>query len=182
VVYTDNMSSVPTFTTTLPSPVGELTLASDGDSLLGLWIAGQKYFGLSLPDTGMLQKGNLPVFKAVRNWLDEYFGGGRPDIAQLPLAPMGSAFRKRVWAVLKTIPYGQVLTYGEVARVLARQAATGMGQGPVSARAVGGAVGHNPISILIPCHRVIGAKGSLTGYAGGLAIKQYLLSLEQRFT
>lgn len=149
------------------SPVGLLTLASDGENLTGLWIAGQKYFAAGTP-TNLPARDDLPVFMQARGWLDRYFAGERPEPGELPLAPQGSAFRQRVWRVLCDIPYGQTVTYGEIARQLLVN----------SAQAVGGAVGHNPISIIIPCHRVLGADGSLTGYAGGLAAKQWLLRHE----
>ena len=137
----------------LTSPVGELTLASDGESLTGLWIAGQKYHSAGLaPDAAEAQ---LPVFAAAAEWLGRYF------------APRGSGFRLSVWRRLLGIPRGSVTTYGEIARALG-----------APARAVGGAVGHNPISIIIPCHRVVGSDGALTGYAAGLDVKRLLLELE----
>ena len=149
----------------LASPVGELTLASDGESLTGLWIAGQKYHSAGLaPDAAEAQ---LPVFAAAAEWLGRYFAGESPEPGELPLAPRGSGFRLSVWRRLLEIPRGSVTTYGEIARAL-----------DAPARAVGGAVGHNPISIIIPCHRVVGASGSLTGYAGGLDKKIALLKLE----
>lgn len=149
----------------LASPVGELTLASDGESLTGLWIAGKKYHSVGLsPDAVEAQ---LPVFAAAAEWLGRYFAGERPEPGKLPLAPRGSGFRMSVWRRLLEIPCGSVTTYGEIARDLG-----------ASARAVGGAVGHNPISIIIPCHRVVGAGGALTGYAAGLDVKRRLLELE----
>ena len=161
------------YRTTCPSPVGVLTLASDGEHLSGLWLEGQKYFGASIPEA-MTERADLPVFHATRRWLDRYFAGERPDASALPLRPLGSAFRQQVWRILRAIPYGQVVTYGAVAR----QTAAALGRTAMSSQAVGGAVGHNPISILIPCHRVVGANGSLTGYAGGVAVKRRLLELE----
>ena len=155
------------YSATYPSPVGLLTLASDGTHLAGLWLAGQKYHGQSIPEA-MIEKKDLPIFDQTKRWLDRYFAGQRPAISELPLAPIGSAFRQRVWNILREIPYGQVTTYGEIAKKL----------GIKSGRAVGGAVGHNPVSIVIPCHRVVGADGSLTGYAGGLQAKSRLLALE----
>ena len=154
------------------SPVGRLTLASGGDALSGLWLEGQKYFGGSL---GPLEtREDLPVFEQVKTWLDRYFARARPDPAELPLAPVGSEFRQEVWRLLLRIPYGKVTTYGALSKELARL----LGRPHMSAQAVGGAVGHNPISIIIPCHRVVGADGSLTGYAGGVEIKRKLLELE----
>ena len=148
-----------------PSPVGMLTLSSDGAALTGLWLDGQKYFGVGLSDT--VKENDLPVFEQASAWLDAYFAKA-PLPALPPLAPQGSPFRQAVWRLLLEIPYGTVTTYGALARTL-------RGQG---ISAAGGAVGHNPISILIPCHRVVGSDGSLTGYAGGVANKQFLLELE----
>lgn len=161
------------FSTKYQTPLGIVTLASDGDNLVGLWLAGQKYHGGSIADA-MMTRDDLPVFDATRQWLTQYFAGERPAIDALPLAPIGSAFRQRIWRQLCGIPYGQVVSYGEIARKLAES----LGDKPTSCRAVGGAVGHNPISIIIPCHRVIGADGSLTGYAGGVDIKAWLLRHE----
>ena len=155
------------------SPVGRLTLAGDGAGLSGLWLEGQKYFGGSLAGE-LVPGGDLPVFAQVRDWLDRYFAGARPDPRALPLAPVGGGFRKAVWKLLLDIPYGQTAAYGELARRLAVQ----RGLASMSAQAVGGAVGHNPISIVIPCHRVVGSSGSLTGYAGGVDKKRWLLAHE----
>ncbi|MDR2049778.1 MAG: methylated-DNA--[protein]-cysteine S-methyltransferase [Treponema sp.] len=153
------------------SPVGMLTVSSDGKNISGLWIEGQKYFAKTL-EKDVLEE-NLPVFKNVREWLAVYFSGKNPGFMP-PLAPKGSPFQKSVWNILCKIPYGQTMTYGEIAKHLERE-----NKGKhTSARAVGGAVGHNPISILIPCHRVIGKTGDLTGYAGGIDIKIKLLESE----
>ena len=149
------------------SPLGTLTLASDGENLTGLWMAGQKYFAAGIP-TNLPVCDDLPVFSKARDWLDRYFSGERPLPGELPLAPQGSAFRQSVWRILCEIPYGQTVTYGEIAKRLPCK----------SAQAVGGAVGHNPISIIIPCHRVLGSDGSLTGYAGGAQKKIWLLAHE----
>ena len=150
------------------SPLGELTLASDGERLVGLWLRGQKYFAATLEGEARVQD-DLRVFCRAREWLQSYFAGERPAPDALPLAPRGSAFRREVWRMLCEIPWGEVTTYGALARRL----------GPgMSAQAVGGAVGHNPISIIIPCHRVVGADGNLTGYAGGVENKLRLLRLE----
>jgi methylated-DNA-[protein]-cysteine S-methyltransferase len=163
------------YSTTYPSPLGLITLAcgGDGGALAGLWLAGQKYHGGAIAPA-MTENGGLPIFDATKHWLDRYFAGQRPASTELPLAPMGSRFRQEVWAILREIPYGEVVTYGSIAKKMA--AVTG--KESMAAQAVGGAVGHNPISIIIPCHRVVGASGSLTGYAGGLASKIKLLELE----
>ena len=155
------------------SPVGKITLGANNKGLVGLWIAGQKYFGGSV-DGNVVETPDLPLFAAARAWLDAYFAGKAPSIADLPLAPVGGAFRQGVWRILCEIPYGQVMTYGQIAQ----QMATRMNRKTMSSQAVGGAVGHNPLSIIIPCHRVVGSGGNLTGYAGGIHIKIKLLELE----
>lgn len=161
------------YKTIYPSPVGLITLACDEFSLVGLWIEGQKYHGNSAPGTTM-EKDDTRVFGKVKDWLGRYFSGDKLDISGLPLAPAGSAFRKEVWAMLCEIPYGRLTTYGDIAgRIAANR-----GKETFSSRAIGGAVGHNPISIIIPCHRVVGANGSLVGYAGGVDVKAKLLELE----
>lgn len=160
------------YITEYASPVGALTLASDGNSLTGLWLRGQKYFGATLENGA--ENRSIPVFEQTRQWLDRYFDGENPALS-LPLAPPGSDFRKAVWDLLLAIPYGTTTTYGDIAKKLAAK----IGRPSMSAQAVGGAVGHNPISIVIPCHRVVGTNGSLTGYAGGIDKKVKLLALEQ---
>ena len=154
------------------SPVGEIYLAARGEKLLGVWIEGQKYFAASVKEDVTVC--DTPVLKLTRNWLDSYFAGENPETGLLPLAPEGSDFRRIVWKLLCEIPYGQVVTYGEIAK----RAATVMGKSRMAAQAAGGAVGHNPISIIIPCHRVVGANGSLTGYGGGIEKKIWLLNHE----
>ena len=139
------------------SPVGELLLAADEEGLTGLWLAGQE----------------TPVLEETKRWLDIYFTGREPDFLP-PLHPAGSPFRQEVWALLRQIPYGETTTYRALAEAVARK----RGLRQMSAQAVGGAVGHNPISIIVPCHRVVGSDGSLTGYAGGLERKVQLLRLE----
>ncbi len=152
------------------SPLGPITLAGEDGALTGLWFDGQKYFGAGLP--AGTPEGEPPVFRQVRAWLDRYFRGEDPGPAP-PLAPAGTAFQRAVWEVLREIPYGRTATYGQVAQA----AGPGLGRN-TSPRAAGSAVGRNPISLLIPCHRVVGAGGSLTGYAGGLERKEALLKLE----
>lgn len=162
------------FTAGYDSPIGELLLASDGEALTGLWLPGQRYHGAGLTEAAVTED-SLPIFQQTKRWLDHYFAGNRPEPERLPLNPQGSTFRRTVWQLLLEIPYGERTTYGRLARRYQEQ--TGCA---TSARAIGGAVGHNPISIIIPCHRVVGADGDLTGYAGGLDAKTYLLALEQQ--
>lgn len=159
-----------TYLKKLPSPLGPLFLASDGASVSGLWLEGQKYFAAGLEEETQ-EQADLPVFRQAEAWLSAYFE--KRDLPPLPpLAPRGSDFRRRVWKLLLEIPFGETTTYGALT---GRLKAAGV---PASPQAVGGAVGHNPISILIPCHRVVGTDGSLTGYAGGLEKKRFLLELE----
>ena len=153
------------------SPLGNIVLASDGCALTGLWFEGQKFFGSTL--SGEQEEKDLPVFGQTVRWLDLYFEGKQPDFTP-ELALKGTPFQKLIWDILLTIPYGRTVTYGE----LASAAAEKLGRSRMSAQAVGGAVGHNPVSIIVPCHRVMGADGSLTGYAGGTERKKALLSLE----
>ena len=160
------------FTTHYDSPLGGITLASDGEALVGLGFDGQKYFA-DILDTQNEENDNLPVFDETRRWLDTYFSGNDPGFTP-PLHFRASAFRRRVWEVMLTIPYGQTMTYGDIARIIARE----RGIPTMSSQAVGGAVGHNSISLIIPCHRVIGTGGSLTGYAGGIDKKLRLLQME----
>ncbi len=153
------------------SPIGSITMASDGDALIGLWLDGQKYFADTR--TPKPQEKDLPIFKLTDQWLDIYFSGKAPDFT--PKIKMKTTpFRKMVWEIMLKIPFGQTMTYGQIATQIARQ----KGLKQMSAQAVGGAVGHNSISLIIPCHRVIGTNGQLTGYAGGLDKKTKLLQLE----
>ena len=161
------------YITECDSPFGKLTLASDGENLVGLWLEEQKYHGASILN-GSQKKDDVPVFDMAKKWLKKYFAGENPDASKLPLKPIGGDFRQEVWNILNQIQYGKVVTYGDIAKKIAVK----MGKKKMSAQAVGGAVGHNPISIIIPCHRVIGSNGNLTGYAGGIDIKIKLLKLE----
>ena len=148
------------------SPLGKITLCSDGTHLTALTWAGQKYEKNHIPEDAVL--GKCPVLEDAKMWLTQYFAGESPDFLP-PVNPKGTAFQQKVWKALLTVPYGQTVTYGELAKKV----------GCKSAQAVGGAAGRNPISILIPCHRVVGADGSLTGYAGGVEKKEFLLNLEK---
>lgn len=159
------------YTTHYDSPLGGILLAADAIGLIGLWFDGAKYCADPLEPNH--RAGNLPVLDAARRWLDIYFTGREPDFMP-PLHMTGSPFRMAVWKMLREIPYGQTTTYGAIAKRLAAR----RGTGSMSAQAVGGAVGHNPLSIMVPCHRVVGSGGSLTGYAGGVEKKAALLRLE----
>ena len=156
------------------SILGKLTIASDGENIIGLWIEGQKYFADTIKNENIIEKDNLEIFVKTKDWLDKYFRGERPDIKELKLSPKGSEFRQNVWKILCRIPYGQTITYGKIAKEIAKL----MNKNSMSAQAIGNAVGHNQISIIIPCHRVVGINGSLTGYAGGIDKKRELLELE----
>lgn len=155
----------------LDSPLGGITLASNGEALTGLWFDGQKHFGAGL--SGSAEERALPIFEETERWLRIYFEGHEPDFTP-DLRPAGSPFQQEVWELLRQIPYGETVSYGALAARIAQR----RGLARFSAQAVGGAVGRNPISILIPCHRVLGADGSLTGYAGGVEKKAALLQLE----
>ena len=153
------------------SPLGGILIADDEIGLIGLWFDGQKYFAGQLPPEHTRRE--TPILAETKRWLDIYFSGREPDFTP-PLHPTGSPFRQEVWSILLEIPYGQTATYGDIARQMAAR----RGLPRMSAQAVGGAVGHNAVSIIIPCHRVVGADGSLTGYAGGIGKKVQLLTLE----
>lgn len=159
------------YTLKYSSPLGGILLAADEVGLTGLWFDGEKYFADNLP-TDHSERETPTLAEAVR-WLDVYFSGKEPDFMP-PLHPIGSRFRQEVWNILSQIPYGKTVTYGDISKQLAEK----MGLEKMSAQAVGGAVGHNEISIIIPCHRVVGTNGSLTGYAGGIDKKIKLLELE----
>lgn len=154
------------------SPLGKLILVSDEENLVGLWIEGQKYYMEKLNDVPI--QAETIILTKTKKWLDDYFLQKQPVISDLKLSPIGTPFQQLVWKILCGIPYGKTMTYGEIAEIIVKRY-----QYPaMSAQAVGGAVGHNHISIIIPCHRVIGANGKLTGYAGGLDKKIKLLELE----
>lgn len=159
------------YTTSYQTPLGQILLAADETGLTGLWFEGAKHYGAGLDPEH--EEKDMPVFETVRNWLDLYFAGKQPDYMP-PLHLAGSSFRLRIWELLLQIPYGQTMTYGELAGKIAKE----RGIARMSAQAVGGAVAHNPVSIIIPCHRMVGADGSLTGYAGGIPRKIALLKLE----
>lgn len=167
--------SVVEYTYYYDSPLGRIMLASDGAALTGLWFEGQKYFGDTLAENR--EQKELPIFEQAVQWLDIYFSGKAPGFTP-PLSIKTTPFRKAVCEIMLTIPFGETMTYGEIAEKIAKQ----KGISKMSARAVGGAVGHNPISLMIPCHRVIGTNGHLTGYAGGVLRKEKLLIMEKVMT
>lgn len=154
------------------SPLGAILLAADDIGLTGLWFEGQKYFSAGLDDK--CEERELPVFETAKHWLDIYFSGKEPDFTP-PLNFIGTEFQKEVWEMLLAIPYGRTMSYGDIAKRIAEK----RGIEHLSAQAVGGAVGHNRISVIVPCHRVVGSNGSLTGYAGGIDKKIKLLELEK---
>ena len=156
------------------SPIGNLIIISDKENIVGLWIEGQKHFKSTI--SSEIEKAeDLPILNQAKEWLDRYFKKQKPSPKELKLNPEGNNFRKLVWKYLLEIPYGETTTYGEIAKKVAMN----LKKERMSAQAVGGAIGHNPISIIIPCHRVIGANGNLTGYDGGINIKKKLLELEE---
>ena len=162
------------YTTYCNSPVGKILLASKNNKMIGSWIEGQKYY-LNKIDEEIKEKNDETILLKAKRWLEKYFNGAKPEISELDLAPSGSIFAKNVWKLLCEIPYGEIRTYGEIAKKMAKI----MNKEKMSAQAIGRAVGHNPISIIIPCHRVVGANGSLTGYAGGIDKKIMLLKHEK---
>lgn len=162
------------YTSKYISPLGNILLAADEAGLTGLWFEGQKYFALYLDKEN--KEKELPVFKLAKKWLDIYFSGREPDF-ELPLHFTGTEFQNEVWEILCQIPYGKTTTYGDIAGQLAKK----KGIGKMSAQAIGGAVGRNQISVIVPCHRVVGKNGSLTGYAGGIDKKITLLKMEKGY-
>lgn len=156
------------YSTRYISPIGEMIIVSDGEAVNGVWFIDQKHFKSSIHGE-LIEKDDLTIFKTIKGWFDDYFNGLNPEI-NFKLKPEGSDFRLKVWKMLREIPYGSSLTYGEIASKISPS---------MSAQVVGGAVGHNPIAIIIPCHRVLGANGRLTGYAAGLDRKVFLLELEK---
>lgn len=159
-------------TVSYESPIGEIILASKNNRLIGLWFKNQKHY----PQFKAIKKEN-EILKKTSSWLDLYFEGEKPDISELELSPTGSDFRLKVWSILTEIPYGKTVSYGDIAKKIAGE----MGIKRMSAQAVGGAVSHNPISIIIPCHRVIASNGDMGGYAGGIDRKIFLLNHENYF-
>lgn len=161
------------YTTYYNSPIGKILLASKNNKLIGLWIENQKYYLDKITDE-MFEKDDEEILIKTKKWLDRYFNLERPKINELDLNPIGSDFRKLVWQVLCDIPYGKITTYKDIANIVSKK----LNRKSMSSQAIGGAIGHNPISIIIPCHRVVGASGSLTGYAGGIDKKIKLLGIE----
>lgn len=154
------------------APIGRIAITSDGEYITGLWLPNQIDFEKKFDDEFI--EAELPIFDKVERWLDAYFSGNNPKL-DFPLKANGTVFREQVWSVLLDIPYGQTITYGEIAKKIAKM----RGKSRMSSQAVGGAVGNNPISIIVPCHRVVGKDGSLTGYGGGIDTKIELLKVEQ---
>lgn len=158
----------------LETPLGNIVLAAEDEKLVGLWFEGQRFFCEAIRGSGAAVCSDLRIFMHTRDWLGRYFAGEAPSTDELDTAPLGSDFRREIWRLLLEIPYGQTVTYGQLAAQYAKEKHLSR----FSAQAVGGAVAHNPISIIIPCHRVLGQGGSLTGYAGGIERKKRLLDLE----
>ena len=156
------------YSTDYSSPIGEMLIVSDGEAICGVWFYGQKYFKSAIDEEPVIND-DLAIFKQVKQWFDDYFNGLNPEI-DFEIRLQGSEFRQKVWKILTEIPYGESITYGEIASRISPE---------MSAQAVGGAVGHNPISVIVPCHRVVGANGKITGYAAGIDRKLELLRLEK---
>lgn len=159
------------YTHNYQSPLGEIVIASDDTAITGLWLVGQRHFDIEVE--GCITDKDLPIFDEVSRWLDIYFTGNNPG--EIPAVRMnGTPFQLEVWQILQAVPYGKLITYREIAELIAKK----RGITKMSARAVGNAVGRNPVSILVPCHRVVGSSGKMTGYAGGIERKVKLLKLE----
>ena len=156
------------------SPIGQLTIVSDKENIIGLWIENQKYFKSTITEK-TIEDNNLSVLQDAKRWMDRYFKGEKPNINELPLKPRGTEFRQLVWKFLCEIPYGKVITYKDLTAKVCRA----MNKDKMSAQALGTAVGHNPISIIIPCHRFVGSDGTLKGYAAGLDKKEKLINFEK---
>ncbi|MCI8346491.1 MAG: methylated-DNA--[protein]-cysteine S-methyltransferase [Bacilli bacterium] len=156
------------------SPIGTFLIASKDNQIIGVWLKNQKYYLQNIEEK-IIMSNHIPIIIQTKQWLDRYFDGEKPNIKELTLNPVGSDFRKKVWKILTRIPYGTVTTYKRVSEILAKE----MNIEKMSIQAVGSAIGHNPISIIIPCHRVIGTNGTLVGYSGGLDKKDYLLNHEK---
>ncbi len=163
------------YTSKYNSPLGEVLISADDEGLTGVWLVGQEYFDLYLDEE--TEEKEIDIIKGAKRWLDMYFSGEEPDI-KIPLHFKGTDFQNEVWQILCTIPYGKTMTYGDIAHILAKR----RGIKRMSAQAVGGAVGRNEISIIVPCHRVIGSNGNLTGYAGGINKKIELLKIEKSYS
>ena len=159
------------------SPIGLLTIISDENNIVSLQTENSKY-PVNFGKAEIIEKDDVKVLKSAKEWLDKYFEGQDPSINEISLKPIGNEFRQLVWKLLCEIPYGKVVTYGDIAKKVAKI----QNKEKMSAQAVGGAIGHNPIFIIIPCHRVVGANGNLTGYAGGIEVKRKLLDLESNIS
>lgn len=162
------------FYTNYKSPLGKIIIIGNSQNICGVYFEGQKYFLYKIRED-LIENNDLKIFKLTKHWLDRYFKKENPKISEIPISPIGTNFQKLIWEILCKIPYGETSSYGEIAK----KAAKILNKDRISAQAVGGAIGHNPISIIIPCHRVIGANGNLTGYAGGIDRKIKLLELEK---
>jgi methylated-DNA-[protein]-cysteine S-methyltransferase len=163
------------YKTEYKSPLGNITICcNEQENIVGLWFENQKYFANNI-NGKITENNNLKIFIKIKNWLDKYFAGNKPNIKEIPIEFIGTKFQKSVWKILYKIPYGKVITYGDIAKQIAKKKSIPK----MSAQAIGGAVGHNPISVIVPCHRVIGKNGNLTGYAAGLNKKKKLLQIEK---
>ena len=175
LIFLIKMKNKTYYKTNYKSPLGNIVICCDEqENIVGLWFEKQKHFADNI-DGKITENNNLKIFTKVKSWLYRYFVGNKPNIKEIPVKFIGNDFRKSVWKILCTIPYGEVVTYGDIATQIAQQ----KGITKMSAQAIGGAVGHNPISIIVPCHRVVGKNGKLTGYAAGVDKKKKLLEIEQ---